>query len=57
MAYEVRRILLECTQIYESQGFTGIPRVVRSLATYGTDAARESGLELVPIIVGGQRFY
>lgn len=57
MAHETRRILLECTQIYESHGTTGIPRVVRNLAESGRIAASERGMELVPIVIRGQRMY
>jgi alpha-1,2-rhamnosyltransferase len=57
MSYEVRRILLECTQIHQSRGTTGIPRVVRSLAEFGPEAALASDVELVPVVVSGERFY
>lgn len=57
MAANMKRILLECTQIYESRGTTGIPRVVRNLAESGPAAASEQGIELVPVIVRGRRFY
>jgi hypothetical protein len=57
MAGQIKRILLECTQIYESRGTTGIPRVVRNLADSGPAAAREYGIELIPVIVRGRRFY
>ena len=57
MAGQVKRILLECTQICESRGTTGIPRVVRNLADSGPAAAREHGIELIPVLVRGRRFY
>ncbi len=57
MTREIRRILLECTQIYESRGTTGIPRVVRNLAEAGQVAAGERGLELLPVVMRGSRMY
>jgi alpha-1,2-rhamnosyltransferase len=57
MACEMKRILFECTQIYESRGTSGIPRVVRNLAESGPAAASEYGIEWVPIIIRGRRIY
>lgn len=57
MAHEIWRILFECTQIYESRGTSGIPRVVRNLAEAGQAAASERGIELVPIVIRGRRMY
>jgi len=57
MTRAIRRILLECTQIYESRGTTGIPRVVRNLAEAGQIAAGEQGLELIPVVIRGNRMY
>jgi len=56
-ADKFQRILFECTQIYESRGTSGIPRVVRNLAASGIVAAQEQGVELVPVVFRGSRMY
>lgn len=56
MTYPIRRIFFECTQIFDTRGTSGIPRVVRSLAESGPDAGNALGVEFVPVIVRGRHF-
>jgi alpha-1,2-rhamnosyltransferase len=43
------RIFVDCTQTAACPVSTGIPRVVRNIIAFGAKAARERGVELVPV--------
>jgi glycosyltransferase involved in cell wall biosynthesis len=51
-----RRVLLECTQTIAAPRQSGIPRVVRSIARHGREAAVRHGAKLVPVVFDQDRF-
>lgn len=53
---DVPRLLIDCTQTLKTPVVTGIQRVVRNLIRHGWIAARDSGLELIPIQFTGESF-
>ena len=53
---DVPRLLIDCTQTLKTPVVTGIQRVVRNLIRHGWIAARDSGLELIPVQFTGESF-
>ena len=51
------RIFIDCTHTYGTLANTGIQRVVRSVLLHADNAARQTGVECVPVAYDGEHFH